>query len=141
MRLAVDLLAEGVDTDELVQLAAQPVDPKRLNKCDVESLFRSALAELDVTTPSVPVACWVTARWIATDMVAGTVPAAEGADRLWRLGRDCGYPAELVEMLQLHDQWESAVGADRSATEAAMLSYAPQVISAADRVLADLREG
>jgi hypothetical protein len=38
-------------------------------------------------------------------------------------------------MLQLHDAWESSVGPDRDAVEAEMLTFAPEVITGADRFL------
>ena len=38
-------------------------------------------------------------------------------------------------MLQLHDAWESSVGPNRTAVEAEMLAFAPDVIAAADRIL------
>jgi hypothetical protein len=36
-------------------------------------------------------------------------------------------------MLELHEAWESAVGSDRTAVEAEILAFAPEVIAAADR--------
>jgi hypothetical protein len=42
-------------------------------------------------------------------------------------------PAELLEMLQLHDEWESSVGSDRAAIEAEIVAFVPEVIAAADR--------
>ena len=53
------------------------------------------------------------------------------------LGGDCGNPHELSWMLQLHDAWESSVRPHRAAVEAEMVAFAPEVIAAADRFLAD----
>jgi hypothetical protein len=130
---AAELVAEGVDVDGLVQLASQPADAKQLDGVEGESLFRTALAELGLPTPSREAAAWTLARSIATAMVEGEIPPATGAHRLWSLSGDCGHPSELVEMLDLHEMWESSVGSDRTAAEAEMLAFAPEVIAAADR--------
>ena len=83
---------------------------------------------------------WTMARWIAVSLNEGVIPPEEGARRLWSLASECGYPGELVEMLQLHESaWESSVGPDQAAVEAEILASAPEVITAADRFLAAKR--
>ena len=62
-------------------------------------------------------------------------PPDEGGLRRWNLWDECGHAGELAEMLQLHEAWESSVGPDRAAVEAEILAYAPEVITAADRIL------
>ncbi|MBB5165946.1 hypothetical protein [Mycobacterium sp. AZCC_0083] len=97
----------------------------------VEILFRSALAEVGLQPSSRETAGWTLVRPIATALVEGEIPPGTGAHR--SLSRDCGHPGELLEMLQLHDEWESSVGSARAAIEAAIVAFAPEVIAAADR--------
>jgi hypothetical protein len=68
-------------------------------------------------------------------VVDGAISPEDGSRRIWSLSRECADPGEMIEMLQLHDAWESSVGPDRAAVEAEMLAYAPEVIAAADRFL------
>jgi hypothetical protein len=133
VRVAAQLVAEGADGDGLVQLASQPADSKEIDGLEVEGLFLAALAELGLQVPSREAAGWTVARWIATAIVDRVMPPAEGALRLWNVSGECGHPSELVEMLQLHDKWESSVGSDRTAVEDEILAFAPEVIAAADR--------
>ena len=134
--LAAQLVAEGIDGDGLVQLASQPADSTKLDGVEVESLFRSAFAELGLEMPSREPAGWTIARLIATAIVEGEIPPATGAHRLWSLSGECGHPAELVEMLDLHEMWESSVEPERTAAEAEILAFAPEVVAAAGRHLA-----
>jgi len=136
VRSAADLLAEGLDSEGLVQLACLPTDVRLIDGDEVAVLIRVAFDELGLRVPSAEASGWTMARWIATAMMEGVLPPGEGAGRLWGLSRECGDAEELVEMLQLHDAWESSVGADRVAIEAEMLGFAPSVITAADRYLA-----
>ena len=133
--VAADLLAEGVDTPAIVELAILPADLKVLYRCEVEELLRVALTELGLQLPSVEEAGWVVARLIAASMIEQAVPPAVGARRLWSLMDECGYDAELLTMLDLHEAWESSVGSDQVRIEAEMLAAAPAVIAAADRHL------
>lgn len=133
--LAADLVAEGIDTEGMVQLASQPADWKVVDGRHVEGLFCTALAEVGLEPPSREVSAWMMARSIAASMVERTVAPGEGALRLWFLWDDCGRAGELAEMLQLHDAWEASLGPDRVAVEAQILAYAPEVITAADRFL------
>ena len=134
-RLAADLVAEGIDGDAMVELASQPADPNAIDGHEIEVLFRTALAEVDLAPPSQETAGWTMARWIAAAMIERVVPPPEGALRLWTLWDACGRAGELSWMLQIHDDWESSVGPDRAAAEAEMLAYAPEVVTAADRFL------
>jgi hypothetical protein len=136
VRTAAELVAEGVDVDGLVQLASQPADVNAIDSQEVEILFRSALAEVGLQPPSRETAGWTLALPIATALVEGEIPPGTGAHRLWSLSRDCGHPGELLEMLQLHDEWESSVGSDRAAIEAEIVAFAPEVVAAAGRHLA-----
>ena len=128
---AADLVAKGFDGPATVELAAQPADPAKLDRVDVERLFRDLLAEHDIQVPAAGEAGWVRAGWIAELMIDGVLKPADGALRLWILWRTCGQPRELSWMLQLHDAWESSVGADRTAVEREMVAYAPDVLAAA----------
>jgi hypothetical protein len=135
VRLAEELVADGIDVDGLVQLACQPADEKVLDGREVEALFRTALAGVGLLPPSREAAAWTSARWIGASMIKGVISPASGALRLGDLWSECGHAGELAEMLHLVDAWESSVGPDRAAVEAEMLVFAPQVISAADRFL------
>jgi hypothetical protein len=136
VRVAAELVAEGIDADALVQLACQPADGKVLDGREVEVLFRTALAEVGLEPPSREAAGWLMARWIAASMIDGVISPAEGALRVGNLWRECGQAGELVAMLQLSDAWESSIGPDEAAVQAEMLAFAPKVIAAADRFLA-----
>ena len=133
---ASELLAKGVDVNGVVVLACQPVDRAALNGSEVEDLFRAALEDLGLEVPSREAAGWIVARWIARSMMDGAIPPGPGALRLWALWPDCQQPAELAEMLQLHDAWDESVGPARAAAEAEILAFAPEVVAAADRNLA-----
>jgi hypothetical protein len=135
VRVASQLVAEGVDGDGLAQLASQPADSKALDGVEVERLFHTALAELGLQVPSREIAGWTVARWIATAIVDGVMPPDQGALRLWNVSGECGHPSELVEMLQLHDAWESSFGSERTTVEGEIQAFAHEVISAADRHL------
>ena len=130
---AAELVAEGIDGDGMVQLASQPADLNAIDSQEVEILFRSALAEVGLQPPSREAAGWTVARSIATAIVEGEIPPATGAHRLWSLSGECGHPSELVEMLDLHEIWESSVEPERTAAEAEILAFAPEVVAAADR--------
>ncbi len=113
-------------------MAAQPADPAKLDRVEVERLFRALLAEHRVRIPAPGEAGWVIAGWTAELMIDGALNPADGALRLWRLWRSCGQTGdELTGMLQLHDAWESSVGAERTAIEREMVAYASEVLAAA----------
>jgi hypothetical protein len=131
--LAARLVAEGIDGEGLVELASQPADSTKVSGFEVERLLRTTLAELGLPVLSRDAAAWTMARWIATAIVDGVIPPGPGAVRLWNLASECGYPAELVEMLQLEEAWEESVGTARAAAETAIVAFAPEVIAAADR--------
>lgn len=129
---AADLVAEGFDGPATVELAAQPVDPAKLDRVQVERLFRDLLAEHEIRIPGPGEAGWVTAGWIAEQIIDGALKPADGALRLWRLWETCGQPGdELTWMLQLHDAWEGSVGVERTAIEREMVAYASEVLAAA----------
>lgn len=133
--IASELVAQGIDSESVVELACQPAERSHLDGHKVEGLVRAALAELGVELPSRQSAGWTMARWIGAAILDGTVPPSRGALRLWGLWGDCAQAPELAEMLQLHDAWEEAVGPARLSVEAEILEYAPKVIAAADRHL------
>ena len=126
-QLAADFVAEGIDGDGMVQLASQPPDWKVIDGHEIEALCRTALAEVGLEPPSREAS--------AASVIERVVPPVEGALRLWNLWDECGRAGELASMLQLHDAWESSVWPDRAAVEAEILAYAPEVITAADRIL------
>jgi hypothetical protein len=136
--LASELLANGVESEAVLELATLPPDPNRLSVFEVEPLARRMLADLGVTIPSTGDAGWIMARFIAEAMISGAIEPPRGALRLWGLWRECGAEPgdELVEMLHLHDAWEASVGSERDAIEVEMLQCAPRVVAAADRRLA-----
>jgi hypothetical protein len=136
--IASAVVASGATSDSALELATMPSDPKRLSVFEVEPLARRMLTELGVPIASPPAGGWIMARFVAEAMIAGAIEPPEGARRLWGLWSECGSVPdnELTKMLQLHDDWESSVGAEREAIEVEMLQYAPQVILAADRELA-----
>ena len=138
---AADLVAEGVDSDGLVQLACLSPDVRLIDGDHVADVLVAAFGELGLRLPSVEAAGWILARWLASEMIDGVIPPAEGAGRLWGLSPELGYDNELVDMLQLHDAWEASVGAERAAAEAKMLNCATEVVAAADRYLATYAVG
>ena len=132
MARAADLVAAGFDGPATVALAAQPADLGKLDRVEVERLFRDLLAEHEVQVPGPGEAGWVMAGWIAQLMIHGALAPAEGALRLWGLWAECGQPDdELTWMLQLHDAWESSVGVERRTIEEEMVAYASEVLAAA----------
>ena len=130
---AADLVATGFDGPATLALAAEPADPAQLDRVEVERLFRDLLVEHHVQIPAPGEAGWVMAGWIAELMIDGALKPADGALRLWTLWRTCGQPGELSAMLQLHDAWEASVGAERTAVEREMVTYASEVLTVAER--------
>lgn len=136
VRVAADLVAEGVHAEGLVRLACEPADGKLLDGREIEALFRIVLAEVGLEPPSREAAGWLMARSIATSMIERVISPPEGALHLGNLWRECGQAGELAEMSQLSDAWESSVGPDEAAVLAEILAFAPEVIVAANRFLA-----
>ena len=132
MAKAADLVAAGFDGPATVALAAQPADPARLDRAQVEGLFTDLLAEHQVRIPDRDEAGWVLVGWIAELMIDGALAPPDGALRLWNLWRTCGQPGELSWMLQLHDAWEAAVGVERTTVESEMVTYASEALAAAE---------
>jgi hypothetical protein len=128
---AADLIAEGFDGPATIELAGQPADPAKLDRAEVEQLFRDLLAEHCIPIPALDAAGWVMAGWTAELIIDGALNPADGALRLWSLWWTCGEPGELSWMLQLHDAWESSVGTERAAIEREIVAYAPEVLAAA----------
>ena len=77
--LASSLIANGVQSDAVLELATLPSDPKRLSAFDVEPLARRMLTELGATIPSTSDAGWIMARFIAEAMISGAIEPPKGA--------------------------------------------------------------
>lgn len=138
--IAADLVAAGVDDSAVVELAMQPTDPRSLRVDDVRSLFDACCAAIGVATPTRGAAGWQRARDIASAIVSGVVTPAEGAAELWPLWEECGTVpgSDPLDMLQLSDEWEGAVGDDLARVEDRIVASARSVVADADRALAAL---
>jgi len=138
--LAVELLAAGVDHPAVVELAIQPTDPRSLRDDDIRSLFDACCSALGVAIPAKSAAGWQRARDIATAMIAGVVTPAEGAAELWPLWEECGSVpgSDPLDMLQLFEEWEGAVGEAMMRAEERIIASARSVVADADRALAAL---
>jgi hypothetical protein len=138
--LAVELLAAGVGHPAVVELAIQPTDPRSLRDDDIRSLFDVCCSALGVATPAKGAAGWQRARDIATAMIAGVVTPAEGAAELWPLWEECGSVpgSDPLDMLQLFEEWEGAVGEALVRAEERIVASARSVVADADRALAAL---
>jgi len=133
VELASELLAAGIDTAPVVSLAILPADRSQLHVADVEPLLRNVLADLDVPIPGVELAGWIKVREIAEAVALGH----GGALRLWSYWDDCGKPDELVEMLQLIEDWETSLGSERVRAATAIQEYAAVVALAADDAITE----
>jgi hypothetical protein len=78
-KVATEALVRGLDSPALRVLAGQA----RWDVRDSSDLFRDALGELGIEFPDADRAQWNLARRTASDIVAGRVRAAHGADELW----------------------------------------------------------
>ncbi len=138
--LASELLAAGVDHPAVVDLAIQPADPRDLHHDDIRSLFDACCAAIGVATPTKSAAGWQRARDIASAVIAGIVTPAEGAAELWPLWEECGTVpgSNPLDMLQLSEEWERAVGLARTQAEQRIISSARSVVADADRALTAL---
>jgi hypothetical protein len=132
---AVDLVAKGVEGEATLALAILPADPGKLDSSEVEALFHEMLDEHGLQLVACAEGGRVRARWLAELMLAGVIEPAVGAWHLWQLWETAD--DELTRMLQLHEDWESSVGADRLQVEREMLAFAPTVIEGANRRLSD----
>ena len=109
-----------------------PSDVRQLRIDDVEPLARELVSDLRVQLPSFAEAGWATAAFTAEAMIEGALAPAAGASRIWRLWQQCDdREGVLVSMLQLTDDWDQSVGAERSRLERDMVAHASVVLEAA----------
>jgi hypothetical protein len=137
--LAADLLADGIETPNVVALASLPADVRDLHRSDVEPLARSMLAELGVSLPPVDTAAWVVAEGLARNISDGSMAPGPGASQLWHLWIEMGagpLVGEVAEMLPLSELWEESVGPRRLALEDDIRTQAERIIVAAENELA-----
>ena len=138
--LAADLLAEGVETPSVVELASLPGDVRDLHRLDVEPLARSMLEELEVSVPSTETAAWVLAEGLAQNISHGAMAPGPGAAQLWHLWTEMGagpLVREVAEMLPLSELWEESVGPRRLELEKEIRSQAERIIVAAEKELSE----
>lgn len=138
--IAADLVAAGLDDAAVVELAMQPTDPNSLRTDEIRSLFDACCAAIGVATPTKGAAGWQRARDIASAIIAGVVTPAEGAAELWPLWDECGAMpgSDPLDMLQLYEEWEGAIGDDVARAEERIIASARSVVADADRALAAL---
>ncbi len=138
--LAAELLAAGVDHPAVVELAIQPIDPRSLRGDDIRSLFDACCSALGIAIPARGAAGWQRARDIARAMIGGVVTPAEGAAELWPLWEECGSVpgSDPLDMLQLFEEWEGAVGEALVRAEERIVASARSVVADAARALAAL---
>jgi hypothetical protein len=115
--LARSFIATGYLSETALELARLPDDPKRVPMNDVVPLVRQMFDDFGLALPSTEEACWIVAAFVAEQVLDGRIRPIDGASTLWSLARDCDYPGELVEMLQLLEASEMTVpGAERDAS-------------------------
>ncbi|HAP78078.1 MAG TPA: hypothetical protein DCR14_18590 [Acidimicrobiaceae bacterium] len=138
--IATDVLAAGIDEPAVLELAMQPTDHRVLRIDDIRSLFDACCAALGVMTPTAGSAGWQRAREIASAIISGTLTPGEGAAQLWPLWRECGTVpgSDPLDMLQLSEEWEGAVGEGLARAEERIVASARSVVADADRALAAL---
>lgn len=134
--LACDLLAAGVETPTLLELAGE--SPTRLTVADAVPLVRQTLAERGVEPIDTAQAPWVVARDSARQMIAGGLLPEDGARSLWGLWWSCDTAKEIGLMTQPLDAWDATPPAQRDdeAIRAEMRELAQDVVRAANARLA-----
>ena len=132
VRVALAVLAAGVDSTGATALAGLPVDDKGLRLTDVEDLARTMLDDAGVRLPAPGTAAWGDAAVVAFRMLNATVDPVTGASWLGDLWEKCdGDRSALSEMLQLVDAWEASLGERRLEVEREMLGSADTVLATA----------
>jgi hypothetical protein len=101
-RLAADLLASGVDTEAVRELAGVEHATQR----DTGELFERILRELGTTAMTVPEAAAIVARDLANKVVAGALAPREAAQRGSSFCPDAQYPHVLTRFLGFADDYE-----------------------------------
>lgn len=141
VRLAADLLAGGVDDPAVVTLAILPADANALRQGDVEAMFDELCSAVGVRLAVPGEAGWVRARSLATAIVEGDLAPGVGASHLCPLWEDCGLVpgSDPLDMLQLFEEWESSIGAQRQEAERRIVASARSVVRDADRALAAMQ--
>lgn len=141
VRLAADLLAGGIEDPAVLALAILPADANELRRGDVEPMFDELCVAVGVRLAAPGEAGWVRARSLATAIVDGDLAPGVGASHLWPLWEDCGLVpgSDPLDMLQLSEEWESSVGAQRQEAERRILASARSVVRDADRALAAMQ--
>lgn len=134
--LACELLAAGVDSPTLAELAGE--SPTRLTSSDAVPLVRQTLAELGIVPIAASQAPWVVARDIARQMIAGELLPEHGARSLWGLWWRCDNAAEIGSMIEPLEIWDATLPADRDddAIRAELRELARGVVLAATARLA-----
>lgn len=132
VRLACDLLVAGIDRPGVVELAIESTTA--LLRSEGEPLVRRMLSELGVEPVDTTEAAWVQAGDIARHMVAGTLPAEDGAALLWGLWWACGNPQEIGLILEPLDAWNETAPVERAdeGLRAEMRRLAADIARAAD---------
>jgi hypothetical protein len=129
--LGRSFVAAGQVSGPVLELAGLPNDPKRVTMREVRPLVREIFDAYDLALPFRMESCWIVARFIADQMLAGLTAPLSGARQLWALGLECGQPVQLMRMDGLLDRWEETVpGPQRDAVELAMLRQATEVLAA-----------
>ncbi|SEM62625.1 hypothetical protein [Nonomuraea pusilla] len=107
--LACDLIAAGVDTPTLLELAGHTLSVGTLR--EVEPLVRRMLSECGMPPIDTCQEPWAVALDVAQAVHDGTLPVSAGADLLIvRLMPECGHPPEIMEFMLLIDDWEALRG-------------------------------
>jgi len=104
--LAADLLAAGIETPGVIDLASLPADVRDLHRSDVELLARSMLVELGVSLPPAQTAAWIVADGLARKIRDGSMAPGVGATQLWHLWIEMGagpLVGQVAEMLPLSE--------------------------------------
>ena len=121
--LASDLLASGIDTSAVRELAGLCRPTVR----DAGPVFERVLADLGRPTMTVALASQVIARDLARRVVAGEMSPREAAERGSSLSTQAGYPDVLTRYLAYADDYVCFPDQQQS-IDAQVLGYANELL-------------
>lgn len=136
--IGTELVAAGSTLPSAIALAIQPSDPRSLRSEDVLSSFDDLCKVLSVDLDSRAQAGWVYAQDLGRAILDGSLEPGHGASQLWRLYEIVGEVpgSDPLDMLQLHEAWDMAVGVERVHAEDRIRASAASVVSDAEAALA-----
>ncbi|WP_380176052.1 hypothetical protein ACFEMC_10365 [Kineococcus sp. DHX-1] len=117
-------LTRGYDSPTLRELAGAHDDPRTLR-----DLLTAALDELGTPRLNDHQTLWVMAHTHARSIVEGLISPEDGAELLWRISTDLGYPDQLGVFVNEATDWEYAWELDTEESRQNILQAAQTLLA------------